>query len=451
MNSNEIFQAIEKIAATSSKNEKQSMVKTLAADINFLGVLNNAYNPFIIFGIAAVPARMTDGTSLFTDETWNILYNLSERKLTGNAAREAVQKEIDRLDNESSELFRRILKKDLRAGFSESTINKAVKGLIPSFPYQRCCLPKDTDLSKFDWAAGVISQEKADGMFANVTHEEDGNVFITSRQGTPFPLEPFAALAAEVQERLDAGRQYHGEMLVVRGGLVLPREQSNGVLNSVLKGGEFEVDEHPIYHVWDAIPLSSVVTKGRYEQPYVARLRSLIMMLTEDESAGVISLVPTRIVRSLADAYKHYGELVKQGKEGTVIKDRSAIWRDGTSRQQVKLKLEVDVDLLVIGFLPGTGKNADTFGSILCQTSDELLEVAVTGFPDAQRKDIFNNKLSVLGSIMVVKANSIMYPSKEGEKHSLFLPRHVEFRSDKTEADSLQRVIDQFESAVKAA
>jgi DNA ligase-1 len=452
MNSQSIFQHIDEIARTSSKNEKQALVKEHSSDPEFCKVLEYAYNPFKTYGIAAIPNRADEMgiARSFTSETWMILDLLIARKLTGNAAREAVQDHIDSLDIQSAELFRRILKKDLRAGFSESTINKAIKGLIPDFPYMRCCLPKDTNLNQFDWLNGVISQEKADGMFANINYEIDGLVTITSRQGSPFPIKPFAKLLDEVGKRLCIGAQHHGELLVKKGGKILPREQSNGVLNSVLKGGEFEHDEHPIYQVWDAIPLSAVVTKGKVDVPYSERLKALIWLL-ESFSGEFVSLIPTRIVRSLPEAYAHYAELLKQGKEGTIIKDPHAIWRDGTSKQQVKLKLEVDVDLVVVGFLPGEGKNAATFGSIVTQSSDGLLEVAVSGFTDQARKDIHANAESMIGSIMAVKANSIMNPSKEGEKHSLFLPRFVEFRTDKTEADSLQRVKDQFESAVKAA
>lgn len=55
-----------------------------------------------------------------------------------------------------------------------------------------------------------------------------------------------------------------------------------------------------------------------------------------------------------------------------------------------------------------------------------------------------------IGRIMTVRANAVMLPSSEGKKHSLFLPRHVETRTDKGESDSLSRVLDQFESAVAA-
>jgi hypothetical protein len=50
---------------------------------------------------------------------------------------------------------------------------------------------------------------------------------------------------------------------------------------------------------------------------------------------------------------------------------------------------------------------------------------------------------------MAVKANDIMAPTGKKTKWSLFLPVHVEIRDDKTVADSLQQVKDQFESAIK--
>jgi hypothetical protein len=57
-----------------------------------------------------------------------------------------------------------------------------------------------------------------------------------------------------------------------------------------------------------------------------------------------------------------------------------------------------------------------------------------------------------MGKIMPVVANSIMEPSEEGGFHSLFLPRFAEAtpRNDKTEADSLDDVRNQFKAAVNA-
>ena len=448
MNSSEIFYAIKCIANTPSKNEKRALVKQYAEDGIFRSVLIATYNPFRTYGIAAVPTRTAFGKSHFDHVTWSLLDKLHTRSLTGNAAREAIQQEINRLDGDSSELFRRIIKGDLRAGFSASTINKAIGGLIPDPPYMQCSLPHKVDLTKFDWKTGVIQQEKADGAFGNLSLESGGVLSLTSRQGSPFPIEKFGELAEEVKSHFPVNMQYHGEILVVRGNTILGRKDSNGVLNSLLNGGDFEANENPIFKLWDFIPLSCAVTKGRYERPYRERLGVLVEILRRKQLRK-ISLISTKIVHSLEEAYKNNDELMRRGKEGSILKDPRAIWKDGKSNQQVKLKGQADVDLEIVKLLPGEGRNAETFGSILVKTSDGLLEVAVAGFSFETIAYIWEHRDEMPGKIMTVRANEIMYPSKSNPKHSLYLPRHIEIRFDKSKADTLQQVIDQFDSAVK--
>lgn len=458
--SNEILQLVDNIAFHASKNEKQALVARYGEDEGFRKVLTLAYNPFITFGIKAVPVQEEGALALeqFNDDTWLLLDRLAKRDLTGNAARQAVQTEMNLLTKESAELLKRILKKDLRAGFSESTINKALGGIIPEFPYMRCSLLKHIKVSDIPFADGVFSQLKADGMFANISHEAGGLVSITSRQGTPFPEEPFAQFCEEFAKHMRPNTQTHGEFLVLRDGKVLAREIGNGVLNSVLKGGSFAENEKPLLLVWDQIPLEAVMPKGRYAAPYRVRFADLTNQVIDEGASRLlgettpfsplIQMIPTRIVRSMDDAMAHYREVLADGKEGTVLKFPEAIWRDGDSKEQIKLKLEVDVDLEIVGFLPGNGKNAATFGSVLCRTSCEQLEVAVSGFSDKDRLAIHRRRDEVLGMVMTIKANSIMPPARSGI-YSLFLPRHVEIRSDKSVADDLARVIAQFEAAIR--
>lgn len=453
LNSAQVFDLIEEIASTSSKNEKGAMVQSAAKDELFCRVLKYTYDPFKTYGVQKIPAYTQDHTEKeFDDQTWIILDALISRDLTGTAAQDAISGELHELSDKSAELFKRILRKDLRAGFSESTCNKAVKGLIPDFPYMRCCLPKDAKLQDFDWKLGVFSQEKADGMFANLDVEEGGVVRLTSRQGSPFPMEAFADFVEEAGKRLTPGTQSHGELLVRRNGQILAREIGNGILNSILSGGTFDEGDEPFYMIWDQIPLSAVTTKGKYDLRYINRL-SLIMKQLQDTTGDAISLIPTRVVRNLADAYKHYGELLKVGKEGTIIKNPHAIWKDGTSKEQVKLKLEVDVDLKVVAIVPGREgtKNEGRAGSLTCVSHCGQLQVDVTVKNEAMRDRVDANPEDWIDRIIAVRANSIMQPSESNDLHSLFLPRMVEaeYRMDKTIADDLGRIKAQFESAIK--
>jgi DNA ligase-1 len=117
------------------------------------------------------------------------------------------------------------------------------------------------------------------------------------------------------------------------------------------------------------------------------------------------------------------------------------IWADGTSKDQIKMKVEAEVDLLVVGWNKGNGKNEKWFGSLICETSDRELQVNVSGFTDPERERIFGEMNEWVGKkIITVRANSIMYAKNMGDQHRLFLPRMVEERLDKNEADSFAKV-----------
>lgn len=455
MNSSEVFSQIEEIAATASKNAKAELLQQNLKDDLFKRVCEYAYNPFKTYGIRKRPETIGENCSNeFDDGTFELLDHLISRKLTGTEAIEALRGELTALNKSSSELLWRIVAKDLRAGFSESSINKACKSLIPEFPYMRCSLPKDVKLEEWPWATGVISEEKADGMFANLDHEDTGLVSIRSRQGTEFPMDKFEVIVRETQENLKAGTQNHGEFIVQRDGVTLPREIGNGIMNSVINGsGDFAENERPVFLIWDQIPLTSVVKKGKCLTPYRVRFSGIVQQVKDlMKQGGSISVIPTRIVYSLADAYRHSADLMKQGKEGTVVKHPDMIWSDSTSKDQVKLKLEFNVDLIIKAILPGKAgtKNEGRPGTFACETCDGLLKVDVTVKNEAVRDSAEANPDEWIGRILDVVANDITEPGESNSFHSLFLPRMAEagYRTDKSEADTLERVFAQKEAAI---
>jgi len=439
------------IAKTSGKNDKISMIKAGLEIPDFERVLLASHDPYATYGIQKRPAAIeSKGDGMFDERTWAILDALRERQATGNDAINRVAVEMSRLSPLSRELFWNIITKDLKAGFGESSINKAKKGLIKTFPYMRCSLVSKIDLSKWNWEAGIFSQEKADGMFANVNNEKGGIVSITSRQGTPFLPGHLPTIEADMKKYMEVGLQYHGEIVVKIDGVIAPREIGNGILNSVAQGGSFEPNQTPVYLIWDAIPLTSVVPKGKYDAPYALRIAGIKADLDSGEATSV-DMIPTRAVYSIKEAYDHYAEMLAQGKEGTIVKKPSLMWKDGTSLDQLKLKLEVDVDLKVVSINQGkVGSRIEGQpGALVCQSSDGLLVVDVTVKNEAMRHDVSANPDSWIDSIIVVRSNEITPPTASNKLHSLFLPRMVEaaYRTDKTEADSLKQVIEQFEAA----
>lgn len=447
-----ILNIINQVAATSSRKEKEAILEANKDNETLKAVFKAAYDPTISYFIKKIPLYET----MFSNPTplnlaiENITNDIVSRKFTGNQAITYISEQLADMLPEDAEVLTRIIDRDLKCGATDSTANKIWKGLIPEFPYMRCSLPKDVKLEKWDWSKGIISQLKADAMYANCDVYSGGDVIFTSRNGTQIPNEHLSELIVTVLETLPRDIRVSGEMQVERDGKILPREIGNGIMNSIAKGGTFGPGERPVFVVWDIIPLEYAVPGGKYQTSYDERFGQLQSYLATGAANGNTSLqlIETRIVYSLDEAYEHYFELVALGFEGTIIKTRSGIWADNTSKDQVKLKVEADVDLIIVGKTAGNGKHAATFGALTCQTSDGLLEVNVSGYTDAKRKELHEMGDALMSKIMAVRFNSIMKPTANNQKYSLFLPRSVEVRDDKTEADTLQRVIDQFETAI---
>lgn len=124
------------------------------------------------------------------------------------------------------------------------------------------------------------------------------------------------------------------------------------------------------------------------------------------------------------------------------------MWSSGTSRDIIKLKNEFSIELKIVGFTEGNGKNADTFGAIQMESADGLLKVDVSGFTDEIRKKISDNREQYLGTIMEVTANGITKTTDT--IYSLFLPRFKDFRPDRNEADDLDRIQNSYRESLEA-
>lgn len=408
-------------------------------------------------------SQCKDNPMLELDSVMQKIY-INEVDIRKDAGIEELKKIVARWSSEGLDDYvqclLKILKKDLGCGVGAKTINKALgKTFIRVVPYMRCSLPKQVPFETLPWKEGVISQEKCDGMFANINVTKSG-FEIYSRAGTRFDLEllygdDLHSVAKTLHDAMLENYQYHGEMLVIdrKTKEILPREEGNGLLNSVLQGSPIPEGFYVRLVIWDAVPLENALEAKAYELGYAYRFANLLNRykwgLTQGASPNVLQIVETVVVSTFEDAQEHYRKMLREGKEGTVIKTRKGIWKDGTSKDQIKMKLTVECDLKVVGLEAGKGKNKDTFGSLQCQTSDGKLEVSVSGFTDALRAEIFANQDKYIGQVVTVKFNGVMTPKEEGEKYSLFLPRFSEFRFDKDTPDSLERVIEQQESAIK--
>jgi len=451
--------------ATSSINVKKDLLREYAAahGDSFRRMLLAVYNPRVNYYITALdePAGFRPSVFVSLELIEDVLRGASTRASTRASTpagtRASLRVLCEGADCSVYEALKLVIARDLQCGLNVSTINQVLGDVIPESAYMRCDLPKNVNLSEWPWNYGVPSQEKADGQFVNINNHAGGGVELLTREGGLMPIENFRELEHEVTAMLNPGTQTHAELVVHENGAALERKVSNGIIAHLIRGdGTLAPNQRVIAMAWDQIPLEEAKPRNKYRVEYQRRWNSLCEQVRtwQGGSAPALRLIPHRTVYSLAEAHAHYVEMLGLGKEGTIVKHPMGIWEDATSRNCIKFKLKVAVELRVKRLNPpnkSEGKNKDTFGSIACESEDGLLEVNVQGIADKERRRLWEMRESLPGAVITAEFNDVMEPKKAGDKHSLYLPTYVELRTDKTEADTLERIRAQFESAVRGS
>lgn len=423
-----IIDILNEIASTSSRLEKEAILKREENNELLKKVFFLAYDPFTQFYQRKIPKYEKNNTNLAVSLA-NILpalSDLSNRVFTGNAAIERLTSILEAVCGTESEVIERIISKDLKCGASESTANKIWPGLIHEYPCMLCTPFDEKILKKFKFPA--YAQLKMDGMRFNAI-VKDGKCEFRSRNGKQIQLlgyleEEFIKLAAGQNLVFD------GELLVNDKGIILDRQTGNGILNKAVKG-TISIDEARKVHatIWDAINYDTFKI-GEGKLVYQTRFS----MLESMSLPAKIHLVESKVVSSFEEAEEIFKEYLAQGQEGIILKDMTGVWQDKRVKTQVKFKAELECDLRITAIQPGTGKYEGMVGAYICESEDGVIKVDVgSGLSDDDR-----NNRDVIGKIVAVVYNARI-KNKQGEE-SLFLPRVVEVREDKTTADSSEKI-----------
>jgi hypothetical protein len=369
------------------------------------------------------------------------------REVTGNAAIERLHYVLGCLSSENADLLEKVIKRDLRINLGRTQINKVFKGLITKPAYMRCgiySVDKEVDGKLKKGTARDISfpalvQLKADGTYREF-HIHNGKVECNSRSGESYE---YPVIFEQMKDRPDG--HYTGE-LTVRG--TKDRAEGNGLINS-----DNPPHDDIVVELWDYI------TEDEYKQaalkdkknpckiPYIDRWNKLTE-LVEDIQSDNVKLIPSLIVNSLEEATEQTSVWMREGHEGSILKDFSGVFKDGTSKHQLKLKVAFSVDVRITGFLEGTPgtKREKTFGGITYQTDDGLIKGSTSGFTDVQLDDFNSRREELIGTVMELEANDLT-KGRNNDYWALSHPRFIELRGDKDTTDDLRRAQESLELA----
>lgn len=374
------------------------------------------------------PFPALNGKKYDLEAALDLLQRLSDREMTGNDAISRLDEAFRLMDPEVRDLIIKMINRDLRINCGRTQINKVFGDLITKPVYMRCGVFTAKTAKDIKFPAFI--QLKADGTYREM-RVENGKAEFVSRTGEQYEYTidfPYSDLP---------DGHYMGEMLVSG---TQNRAESNGLLNS---------DNPPmdriVFQVWDYVTPEEYVNalrKVKNTTPYKKRFEKL-----KEIVSGVghkqLQIIESHIVNSIQEAFEKVTGWMEQHLEGGILKDVNGVFKDGTSKHQLKMKLEMSIDVRVTGFKEGRigTKREKTFGAIEYKTDDDKIKGSCSGFSDEQLEQINNNRDWYIGKIIAVGCNDIT-KGRDNDYYALSHPRFDEVRTDKTETDTLERALE---------
>ena len=395
----------------------------------FLFNCYQAYNPYYVFGVKQVPE--TDGIEHAANpwpRFWAMLEALRTRSLTGHAAKRNIEQMSELFDSEEwNGLCRRVLIKDLRCGISEKTLNKVLGKTEWKIPVFSCQLATDSNDHQSKLKGRKLIEKKLDGVrVLAVIHGVGVNLY--SRNGKPF--DNFPQIVESIRRIAKHLTPTYGGRIVLDGEII--GESFQALMKQAQRKTDVKTDGMT-YCIFDAMPFDDF-ERGYWNAQQHKRTAWLLNNRSKFETEPCLQVMPGfEVDLDTAEGHdqmrRFADDAVAQGFEGIMIKDLDAPYECKRSSFWMKWKPVMTVDLNIVGFEEGTGRNAGRLGAIICEgtDNDRLICVNVgSGLSDANRDEYWHSRDDLLGRVVEVAADAVT--QNQDGTYSLRFPRFVRFR-----------------------
>ena len=454
------YEIIEKLRATSGTNDKRAILKENKDNILFQKVLTYTFDPRLTFNIKKIPETNYNNGELPLEDAFEFLDNLANRTYTGQRGIEFLANLLSRLNTEDAQTVKWIIAGDFKAGFGVSLVNDEMKPFqVYEVPYMGAISYNEKKLDNiFDKHPYAYSEVKYDGRYLNTVLEND-SVFTESRGGNPNPL--MGALVQESKEFREAAGfdgVLNGELMIKD---MIDRYKANGIISSFVSIAQKDFDGVDITKerakfikrhemtleeardrislvVWDYVPIED------YRNSLSEEARSTRIVRLEEilAKAPVFKMAEYKIVNNKEEAIQHFLEMLARGEEGTILKGANGEWKDGKPVHQMKMKVEIDLDLRIVGFNYGTvgTKNEGVISSLNVESECGLLKTSPQGLKEKDMVYFTENMDYLMGKLIEVKCSGISHDSEFN--YSLLYPVYKRVRDDKEHGDTLEKCIE---------
>ena len=399
-----IEELVERLRLTNSKNEKEQILKGYEDATDVKKYFYYLYNPFFKYGVSEtklmeILEKAEQENKDISEFEFNTFYEFLET-LSKNNINDYYRDQMGILlnnitDDGIRDLVICILTKDLKAGVGLKTIEKVFKGLLPKHEVQlaKKYEPGKTKLKGQEF----YITEKLDGIRCTAYFEGD-ELKIKTRQGKD--IEGLVEIENVLKNHKEIWKNYilDGELLSIGS---TPEDVYKHTMEKVQNKSERKTGIE--FRVFDIVPLADFLDK-KSEAPYSFR-RKVLSYLKENFTifdSEFLTMVPLlysgqdeNVILPILD------KVVAEGKEGLMLNLDKPYEFKRTSNL-LKVKKMHTMDLEVVGFEEGTGKNKNNLGALLVDFKGNKVGVG-SGLTDYLRKEIWENKEKYLGRIAEIQ------------------------------------------------
>lgn len=407
--------------------------------ITFLSFTKACYNPYVTFGVKQLPETfgIEDAENPWAEFN-SLMCDLSQRRLTGHAARDAIQAMSERFDsNEWNTFLKPVIGKDLRAGISDKTINKICKGTDYEVPIFGCQLATNSE-GRPEMKGKKRLEPKLDGVrvIMMVQIQDIDNIYVTSFSRNGKAFDNFGHIEIQVA---DYASQFMYLSAGLSGGYILDGEVVGNSFQELMRQARRKENvqaEDSVFHIFDILPIEDF-NRGYWNAQLHKRIAILEKVRTIiDRMPNVELLDHIMVDLDYAEGHdqlnRYAKDMVNLGYEGIMIKDVDAPYVCKRSTDWMKWKPTITVDLTVIAVEQGTGRNSERLGALVCEGEDDGKHITVnvgSGYSDEDREEYWSNQDAVIGRTAEVLCDAVTQ-NRDGT-YSLRFPRFVRFRDDK--------------------
>jgi DNA ligase-1 len=421
---------------------RQALEAATLGSINaqtFLGFTKACYNPYVVFGVKKIPdtVGITDAENPW-EEFNELMIQLCQRRLTGHAARDAIAEMSERFNSEEwNNFLAPVLRRDLRAGISDKTINKICKKTDYEVPIFGCQLATNSE-GRPEMRGIKRLEPKLDGVrvIMMVQIQDVDTVYVTSYSRNGKVFDNFGHIEQQIKDNV---AHYYK----------LPREFHNGfILDGEIVGNSFQElmrqarrkenaqADDSVFHIFDILPIVDF-NRGLYHIPLYKRIELLDKMRPHIEQMSNVELLDSLSVDlDLSEGHdqlnRYAKDMVNLGYEGIMIKDVQSPYECKRNTFWMKWKPTITVDLTVVAIEQGTGRNSDRLGALVCEGEDDGKYITVnvgSGFSDEDRDSYWTHQSAIIGRTAEVLCDAVT--QNQDGSYSLRFPRFVRFRDDK--------------------